>query len=225
MSLREKSKEQNRQKILNAAKEIIQKQGVEQLSMRYLAEQAGVSLRTPYNLFGSKTDVLIALVDEPLEEFQSYITDIKTDLVLEVFFAIADRSLAYYTANESYYRGIYWEIMISEHKESRAQTLWRLEQTLLPIVTTAVVNRELDISVDVHVLNQNLVLVMIALAGLWGSGQISAQAVVNHTKYAWCTNFLYFSTRKSKPVLETLLQTIQKSLSNSLPLSQFAHKG
>ena len=31
---------------------------------RRLAEQAGVSLRTPYNLIGSKTDVLIALLEE-----------------------------------------------------------------------------------------------------------------------------------------------------------------
>ena len=64
MSRREEAKEFNRARIRAAAEEIIRAEGMEKLTMRRLAEQADVSLRTPYNLFGSKTDVLISLMEE-----------------------------------------------------------------------------------------------------------------------------------------------------------------
>ena len=67
MSLHEQNKQRNRDRILTAADEIIRKDGLEALSMRHLADYAGVSLRTPYNLFGSKTVITgdITQVDLP----------------------------------------------------------------------------------------------------------------------------------------------------------------
>ena len=62
MTLHEQNKQRNRDRILAAAETILREEGPERLSMRYLAEYAGVSLRTPYNLFGSKTDILAELL-------------------------------------------------------------------------------------------------------------------------------------------------------------------
>ena len=58
MAQREKAKEEKRARIREAAARIIRSEGIGKLTMRRLAEEAGVSLRTPYNLIGSKTDVL-----------------------------------------------------------------------------------------------------------------------------------------------------------------------
>ncbi len=63
MSRREEAKAENRDRILTAAAKIIRQEGFERLTMRHLAESADVSLRTPYNLIGSKTQILLGLLE------------------------------------------------------------------------------------------------------------------------------------------------------------------
>lgn len=53
--------------VLDAARAFIEAHGVEQLSMRRLADEAGVSVRTLYNHFGDKEGLLTALVQRSLD--------------------------------------------------------------------------------------------------------------------------------------------------------------
>ncbi|MCV7003188.1 TetR/AcrR family transcriptional regulator [Mycolicibacterium alvei] len=53
--------------VLDAARVFIEVHGVEQLSMRRLASEAGVSVRTLYNHFGDKDGLLTALVQSSLD--------------------------------------------------------------------------------------------------------------------------------------------------------------
>lgn len=53
--------------VLDAARAFIEVHGVEQLSMRRLASEAGVSVRTLYNHFGDKDGLLTALVQSSLD--------------------------------------------------------------------------------------------------------------------------------------------------------------
>jgi AcrR family transcriptional regulator len=48
-------------------------------SMRALADQAGVSIATPYNLFGSKQSILLAVLDADLAGFQRELTALRAD--------------------------------------------------------------------------------------------------------------------------------------------------
>ncbi len=54
-------------RILDAARSLVEQAGIEGLSMRRLAEQADVSVRTIYNLFGGKDGLLEALVRESFD--------------------------------------------------------------------------------------------------------------------------------------------------------------
>jgi AcrR family transcriptional regulator len=56
-----------REQILDAARRLIRATGGTDFPMRRLAEEAEVSLVTPYNLFGSKSGVLYALLSDSLE--------------------------------------------------------------------------------------------------------------------------------------------------------------
>ena len=60
-------KAQNRDKLIEAAFTLFSREGVEGLTMRKLAAEAGVSPATPYNLFGSKSGILAALFDTALD--------------------------------------------------------------------------------------------------------------------------------------------------------------
>ena len=53
--------------VLDAARAFIDAHGVEKLSMRRLAEEAEVSVRTLYNHFGDKEGLLTALVQRSLD--------------------------------------------------------------------------------------------------------------------------------------------------------------
>ncbi len=66
--VREAQKEMRRQRTLDAAEALIRKTGTIEFSMQTLASKAKLSLATPYNLFGSKSAILYALLNRSLDE-------------------------------------------------------------------------------------------------------------------------------------------------------------
>lgn len=65
--LRERQKESRRQRIMDAAEALIRESGTTDFSMLTLAERAGVSPATPYNLLGSKAGVLYGLLNRVMD--------------------------------------------------------------------------------------------------------------------------------------------------------------
>lgn len=55
--------EANRIRILEAAQSLILEMGINSLSVRKLAEKSGLALKTIYNLYGNKENVLVALFE------------------------------------------------------------------------------------------------------------------------------------------------------------------
>ena len=66
-SLRERNVALRRQQILDAARRLIAAEGMDGLSMRKLAAEAGLAVRTLYNLWGSRGEILRALVEQALD--------------------------------------------------------------------------------------------------------------------------------------------------------------
>ena len=93
MANREEGKDQRRRAIVKAARALIRENAETGFSMRSLAERAGLSLVTPYNLFGSKQAVLQAVLDEDLEFFSQHIAAFEEDC-LDVFFEVVKQSCA-----------------------------------------------------------------------------------------------------------------------------------
>ncbi len=61
---KEKKRCQNRKKILAAARSIILDLGIEALSVRNLASKSELALRTIYNLYGNKENVIITIFEQ-----------------------------------------------------------------------------------------------------------------------------------------------------------------
>jgi AcrR family transcriptional regulator len=64
-------KQRNRKRVVDAARLLVAEYGVEALSMRALADEAGVSVTTLYNLFGTKEGIVRALAADVLEAFDA----------------------------------------------------------------------------------------------------------------------------------------------------------
>ena len=104
MGLREKQRGKRREQILDAARRLIRATGGTDFPMRRLAEEAEVSLVTPYNLFGSKSGVLYALLNDSLERLDRAV-DVRpsakpVDAVLELAGIAAD----IYASDAAFYR-------------------------------------------------------------------------------------------------------------------------
>ena len=79
MDRRLAGKAKRKRRILDAARQRIVDGGVEALAMRGLAENSQVSVRTLYNLFGNKDDILDALVAELLAELDQILDGLVLD--------------------------------------------------------------------------------------------------------------------------------------------------
>ena len=70
---------ERRERILDAAREIIGERGYEALTMRDLARASRVTVPTIYNLVGGKDEVLFAAVEEQTERFVASIERVRAD--------------------------------------------------------------------------------------------------------------------------------------------------
>ena len=105
MASRENAKEQRRREIVRAARVLMQKTGKTGFSMRALAEKAGVSIATPYNLFGSKQTVMFAVLDADLHQYQTRLERLRADEI-EVFFKAVTLTSSLYASEPLFYRAV-----------------------------------------------------------------------------------------------------------------------
>ncbi|TFH24641.1 MAG: TetR/AcrR family transcriptional regulator [Myxococcales bacterium] len=97
-----------RRRILEAAGELIAREGMDALSMRKLAREAGFSVTTLYNLFGSRDDIVCALVHDLVDRIDR-ILDVEAPLddPIERCRAVITVSIAYILEHESLCRPMF----------------------------------------------------------------------------------------------------------------------
>ncbi len=104
MNLRQQNIEKRRQRILVAARQVIAAKGPEALSMRTLAARAGLSVTTLYNLFGTKDDILVALIEEGVATVGPILQDESTSDPFAAVLRLTVSPLAYLIENTRIFR-------------------------------------------------------------------------------------------------------------------------
>lgn len=74
--------------------------------MRLLAREAGLSLATPYNLFGSKAQVLFALLDQSMDELDQLAASLPVGEPIERAYELVTLAVDLFGADERLYRGL-----------------------------------------------------------------------------------------------------------------------
>jgi AcrR family transcriptional regulator len=121
LSRREAGKAERRQQIIQAARDLIRETGNPGLSMRGLAARAGVSLATPYNLFGSKRAIVVAVLQD-VREFQERFSGVQATDPIERIFAALDMSIEFYVGDPTFYRTL-WSAVFDATDAVRAEIL------------------------------------------------------------------------------------------------------
>jgi|GEM_PF-388095 len=104
-SLREVNIESRRQRILEAARGLIAGGGMQSLSMRKLAVESGLAVTTLYNLYGSRDDILFALVQDAIDRIVPILdAEAPIEEPLARCRAVITVSVQYFAENDAIYR-------------------------------------------------------------------------------------------------------------------------
>lgn len=102
---REQKKEGRRRAILHGAETLVRETGSTDFSVRELAARTGVSLATLYNLIGSKSTILYALLNQCMDRVDmTRLASMERGDPVEHVFQAADAAVIVYTADPNFYR-------------------------------------------------------------------------------------------------------------------------
>ena len=103
--LREQKKEGRRRAILHATETLVRETSSTDFSMRDLASRSGLSLATAYNLIGSKSTVLYALLNQCMDRVDTArMATLKRGDPIEHVFQAADAAVTIFTADPNFYK-------------------------------------------------------------------------------------------------------------------------
>jgi AcrR family transcriptional regulator len=103
-SKRELSKQARRVRIIDAAYSLLREIDMAEISVRMIAERAGVVPATVYNLFGAKAAVLAKVYERDLLAFEQLVSEIRVGDALDRIFDAATVAAARYRADPRFYR-------------------------------------------------------------------------------------------------------------------------
>lgn len=213
MSLREKNRDYFCNRVLIAAKSIIEKEGAAKLTLRHLAEVAEVDPKTPANLFGNKAGIFLALLQEPLRAFtDSPVMALKSGTShLKTYIGFLDLLNEFMVIHESYFKEVSWGLLVSrtDHSESKIQSktldfVKQIESCLLSLLVEAQSAGELSKDAPIESINQNNTFTHISSSLAWANGFVSFSFAIENTKSLWIANLLRFASPKGKKILNEL---------------------
>ena len=123
MSTRELQKNARRRAILDAARALILDGKERDFSMPTLAAKAGVSLVTPYNLFGSKSNILLEIVREDIYDKVTDIDSVSDRGLCEWLAELSAKLALVYFRNRHFYRRMIVTIVAQENVEIQREGL------------------------------------------------------------------------------------------------------
>lgn len=210
MASREQNKTQRKSDILAAARALMQEPGNAAFSMRALAEQAGVSIATPYNLFGSKQAVLVALLDNDLAEYQAELSRLSTAGLDALFEAVALMTRLFATEPD-YYRNVF-AASADAGPELRfviSGPRYALWKNLLRDATQA---KMLDASIDPDAFAITLSQILFANVREWALGFLGVEEMDARCRYGMALALSAIATEQSRKTLKTRLRRAEHDL-------------
>ncbi|HEV3114618.1 MAG TPA: TetR/AcrR family transcriptional regulator [Candidatus Binataceae bacterium] len=210
--LRDRQMRERRARILDAAARLIRATGGTGLSMRTLADQAEVSLATPYNLFGSKGGVLMALQFSALEKLEQAMEEQSARDPIEQVLEVADLGARIYTGDPSF-----WLPLMQAHWLARGAIH---ESPLHPRIV-ALWNRSLQAGVragrlipeaNPEFVARLLVVCFYGVLVLWIQGNLDGNGFRTHVLYGFVLTLLGVATPVARPKLIKHLQGLEREM-------------
>lgn len=99
--------EEQRRRIIEAAREIIRETGTFDLPMRALSAKARVSMTRPYTYFGSKSGVVAAILALDEVRFAQQRAQVRSNDLIEEHFDALRLGMNFYASDQPFYRALF----------------------------------------------------------------------------------------------------------------------
>lgn len=182
--------EERRRLILRAASELIAERDDGSFSMPDLARRAGVSLATPYNLFGSKAAVLARLFDRQVQGFarsHDWMADLPP---VERITGVIERLTQAYERQGGYFRNL-WKALYGLDLAGHRQLNLSLSHAMVrPLVESLARDGALPPGVPLAPLETTLARLFDANFELWAAQDWSAARLRQELRTGFAFTFL-----------------------------------
>lgn len=213
---REEAKAERRRRIIAAARDLIRQTGDTDLSMRTIAKKAKVSLATPYNLFGSKRDVVLAIMNVDERDFDERFASLHPGNAVDHIFQALSLAVGYYTADPVFYRTLWQALLNTSSKdgtglsrpERRAHShgLWR------SLIERAQREGYLDRTVGADALERSLAHCFNGVMLSWIFGAIDTDQMLPAVGYGYGLMLQGAATRSGRERIAKKVSVFEKAM-------------
>lgn len=204
-------KSRRRDDIVSAARTLMRRAGSGGFSMRVLAEEAGVSIATPYNLFGSKQAVLLEVLAADLKEYQAALAGMRADGI-EALFRTVDMMVDLFQQEPGLYRSVIAAVSRDGGPELRFMVsgphylLWK--RLLREATDAGLLRADLDPDAFAITVTQH----MLANVLDWAQGNLSLAEMAGRIRYGLALSLLAIATEASRHQIESHLRSAERGL-------------
>lgn len=211
-SQRETAKAGRRDRIVSAAYELLREVGVEETSVKLIADRAQVSRSTLFNLFPGKAAILAQVFDRDLRQFEALVAAEPSADALERLFDAIRVAARLYIADPGFYRAIMWRGRGGPDDESYAalsqprQAFWRR------MIETAEAEGLLVLEANAEAVSVLLATLFMGVLSDWISGVISAEQLRLEASYGFAVVLSAYATTSAGARLKAQLTGLQAQL-------------
>ena len=213
-SKREEGKEVRRKRIVEAVRALIRETGDTGLSMRAIAARANVSLATPYNLFGSKRAVVMAVLEDA-REFQEKFSTLKNLSAIERIFKALSITFAYHVQDPEFYRTLWASLLDTRGGDAELRTELITPQNSLfwrSLLDEARRDGCIAEDVDMDLLQQSLNGGFAAVMLAWIMGGSSVQELEPGACFSYASTLCACATDNFRPQIRRRMLDFQSEL-------------
>ncbi len=212
MNLRERHKQERCGQIVAAAEQLLRSRGMDGFNMRQLAQDAGLSLATPYNLFGSKAEILLALLNRAVDDMERMVAELPSDDPIDLAFALVDASVAIYTRDADYYRSVL--LTLNRVTEKRGTRFIERCVDIMERAMAAAAERDLFLSqINPQAIARQIFLSYLGCLELWIYSQIDDATLLAQTRHGVTLCLMAAGNDKLRSRLYPALVQLQRGIS------------
>lgn len=183
-------------RILDAARRLLEVGGIEELSMRRLADEADVSVRTIYNLFGDKDGLIEALVRDSFDAMDAAVGDLVADDPIERIWEAVSLSVE---VNCRYVPRAVVAVVVTDVRLQREVARYWPGRELVPhAIRAATRSRALRTDVAPETLVAHAGSVFLHLLWLWSQGEIDEPTLRAGALHAFDVALLSVATPRTR---------------------------
>lgn len=203
-SRREQAKGERRSRIVDATYDLLREVGMEDLSVKMIADRADVSPATVYNLFKTKAAVLEKVNEIDLLSFEARVSKSSADALDRIFEAVT-KTAQLYREDPGFYRAMNWTRDVSPDDDPSIAPYRPSEAFWCGLVRSAIVEGFLTSDTDAGRVGVVLMQIVAGSFFHWVSNIISVDQMERETNYAFAVVLSAFATKSTYLRLQSRL--------------------